>query len=68
MGILKACVLFHPWDEVSGNDRDEDRHYSKRPGSILPIGGDLHRHGPDLVENCRKFVELVRKNFLLTLA
>ncbi len=26
---------------------------------ILLIGGDLHRHGPDLSENCRKFVELV---------
>ena len=30
--------------------------------SILLIGGDLHRHGPDLVENCRKFVELVREH------
>lgn len=30
--------------------------------SILLIGGDLHRHGPDLTENCRKFVELVREN------
>ncbi len=30
--------------------------------SILLIGGDLHRHGPNLAENCRKFVELVRDN------
>ncbi len=27
---------------------------------ILLIGGDLHRHGPDLVENCRKFARLVK--------
>ncbi|MBN1946595.1 MAG: hypothetical protein JW797_13050 [Bradymonadales bacterium] len=26
---------------------------------ILLIGGDLHRRGPDLVQSCRKFVELV---------
>jgi ribulose-bisphosphate carboxylase large chain len=26
---------------------------------ILLIGGDLHRHGPDLVANCRKFAALV---------
>lgn len=25
---------------------------------ILLIGGDLHRHGPDLAENCRKFAGL----------
>ncbi len=25
---------------------------------ILLIGGDLHRHGPDLAENCREFVRL----------
>lgn len=30
--------------------------------SILLIGGDLHRHGPDLVENCRKFSRLVQQN------
>jgi ribulose-bisphosphate carboxylase large chain len=30
--------------------------------SILLIGGDLHRHGPDLTENCHKFIELVREN------
>ncbi len=29
--------------------------------AILLIGGDLHRHGPNLTENCRKFVELVRQ-------
>ncbi len=27
---------------------------------ILLIGGDLHRHGPDLTENCRKFARLVK--------
>jgi ribulose-bisphosphate carboxylase large chain len=26
---------------------------------ILLIGGDLHRHGPDLAENCRRFARLV---------
>ncbi len=26
---------------------------------ILLIGGDLHRHGPSLKENCRKFLNLV---------
>lgn len=26
---------------------------------ILLIGGDLHRHGPDLSENCKKFARLV---------
>jgi ribulose-bisphosphate carboxylase large chain len=26
---------------------------------ILLIGGDLHRHGPDLTQNCREFVKLV---------
>jgi len=31
--------------------------------SILLVGGDLHRHGPDLVENCRKFVQLVQQEF-----
>ncbi len=29
--------------------------------SILLVGGDLHRHGPDLVENCRNFVALVEQ-------
>ena len=28
--------------------------------SILLVGGDLHRHGPDLTENCRRFVQSVR--------
>jgi S-methyl-5-thioribulose 1-phosphate isomerase len=31
------------------------------PNVILLIGGDLHRHGPDLAENCRRFVRLVDK-------
>jgi ribulose-bisphosphate carboxylase large chain len=31
------------------------------PEVILLIGGDLHRHGPDLSENCRKFLHLVEK-------
>jgi len=26
---------------------------------MLLIGGDLHRHGPDLAQNCRRFRELV---------
>ena len=26
---------------------------------VLLIGGDLHRHGPDLAENCRQFARLV---------
>lgn len=26
---------------------------------ILLVGGDLHRHGPDLTQNCREFVKLV---------
>lgn len=30
--------------------------------SILLIGGDLHRHGPDLTQNCRKFVALVEES------
>jgi ribulose-bisphosphate carboxylase large chain len=30
--------------------------------SVLLIGGDLHRHGPDLAENCRQFAQLVRQN------
>lgn len=30
--------------------------------SVLLIGGDLHRHGPDLAENCRRFAERVREN------
>jgi len=30
--------------------------------SVLLIGGDLHRHGPNLAENCRRFAELVREN------
>jgi ribulose-bisphosphate carboxylase large chain len=29
--------------------------------AVLLVGGDLHRHGPDLAENCRKFIELVRR-------
>jgi ribulose-bisphosphate carboxylase large chain len=29
--------------------------------AILLVGGDLHRHGPDLAENCRGFVRLVRE-------
>lgn len=32
------------------------------PESILLIGGDLHRQGPDLVDNCRRFVALVEEN------
>lgn len=31
--------------------------------SILLVGGDLHRHGPDLVQNCRKFKEIVETAF-----
>lgn len=31
--------------------------------SVLLIGGDLHRHGPDLAANCRRFAELVRNRF-----
>jgi ribulose-bisphosphate carboxylase large chain len=30
--------------------------------SILLIGGDLHRHGPDLVKNCREFARRVRNS------
>ncbi len=30
--------------------------------AILLIGGDLHRHGPDLAENCRKFLTLVEQS------
>jgi ribulose-bisphosphate carboxylase large chain len=26
---------------------------------VLLIGGDLHRHGPDLAENCRRFARLI---------
>jgi ribulose-bisphosphate carboxylase large chain len=37
------------------------RFYGKE--SILLVGGDLHRHGPDLIENCCKFVQLVRQEF-----
>lgn len=29
--------------------------------AILLIGGDLHRHGPDLAESCREFLRLVEK-------
>ncbi len=29
------------------------------PEAILLIGGDLHRHGPDLVQSCREFRRLV---------
>lgn len=28
---------------------------------VLLIGGDLHRHGPDLVANCRQFAELAAR-------
>lgn len=28
--------------------------------SVLLIGGDLHRQGPDLAENCRRFARLVQ--------
>jgi ribulose-bisphosphate carboxylase large chain len=31
--------------------------------SILLVGGDLHRHGPDLAENCRQFVRIVEGEF-----
>jgi ribulose-bisphosphate carboxylase large chain len=34
--------------------------------SILLVGGDLHRHGSDLAENCRKFVQLVRQEYATT--
>ncbi len=27
---------------------------------ILLVGGDLHRHGSDLTENCRRLIEMVR--------
>jgi ribulose-bisphosphate carboxylase large chain len=30
--------------------------------SVLLIGGDLHRQGPDLAENCRRFARLVQEN------
>ncbi len=30
--------------------------------SVLLIGGDLHRHGPDLAENCRRFAGLVQEH------
>jgi ribulose-bisphosphate carboxylase large chain len=30
--------------------------------SILLVGGDLHRHGPDLTENCRRFVQMVQNS------
>ena len=30
--------------------------------SVLLIGGDLHRQGPDLAENCRRLADLVRQN------
>lgn len=32
------------------------------PDAILLVGGDLHRHGPDLIANCRQFVALVREH------
>jgi len=28
---------------------------------IFLVGGGLHRHGPDLVENCRYFRRMVEK-------
>lgn len=31
------------------------------PDMILLIGGDLHRHGPDIGENCRKFARLAQQ-------
>ena len=36
------------------------RFYGK--DAVLLIGGDLHRQGPDLAENCRQFARLVRYN------
>ncbi|MEZ6076123.1 MAG: RuBisCO large subunit C-terminal-like domain-containing protein [Pirellulaceae bacterium] len=30
--------------------------------TVLLIGGDLHRHGSDLVQSCRQFAESVRSN------
>jgi ribulose-bisphosphate carboxylase large chain len=36
------------------------RFYGKE--SILLIGGDLHRHGPNLVDNCRQFARLVHQS------
>jgi ribulose-bisphosphate carboxylase large chain len=30
--------------------------------SVLLIGGDLHRHGPNLANNCRRFAQLVRQH------
>lgn len=30
--------------------------------AILLVGGDLHRHGPDLAENCRRFARLVAES------
>jgi ribulose-bisphosphate carboxylase large chain len=36
------------------------RFYGK--DSVLLIGGDLHRHGPDLAENCRRFARLVQEH------
>lgn len=30
--------------------------------TVLLIGGDLHRHGNDLVQSCRQFAESVRSN------
>ena len=30
--------------------------------SVLLIGGDLHRHGPDLAENCRRLARLVQEH------
>ena len=35
------------------------RFYGK--DSVLLIGGDLHRQGPDLAENCRRFARLVQE-------
>ncbi len=30
--------------------------------SVLLIGGDLHRHGPSLADNCRRFADQVREH------
>ncbi|MHB8901867.1 MAG: RuBisCO large subunit C-terminal-like domain-containing protein [Thermoguttaceae bacterium] len=30
--------------------------------SVLLIGGDLHRHGPNLADNCRRLADLVRQH------
>jgi len=43
-----------------GLDRVNDLHSFYGNDVILLVGGDLHRHGPDLAENCRKFARLVQ--------